>query len=153
MMTDWNLAQLNTSTARYSFDDPRMAPFANGLAAMFDLADQADGFVWRPNAGSNSDQEVRTYGGDQVVINFSVWRDLQSLSVFVYRAQHAAAMKDMGGLFETATEPNQVLWWVAAGHQPTAAEGLARLKLLRRKGPGANAFTFQQPFVSPSEAA
>eukprot|EP01035_Chromulina_nebulosa_P038890 gene38890-52530_t len=42
------------------------------------------------------------------------------------------------------------LWWVAAGHRPTPAEALARLDLLARMGPTADAFTFRQPFPAPA---
>ena len=152
-MTTWHIAQLNTSMARFPFDDPRMKPFTDSLAQMYALADQAPGFVWRPNTGSPSDSAVRSYGHDRAVINYSVWADMDALKTFVYRKGHGAAVKNMASLFEDADEANQVLWWVPIGHRPGPAEGLARLKLLRRKGPGANAFTFQAPFDCPADAA
>jgi hypothetical protein len=39
-----------------------------------------------------------------------------------------------------------VLWWVPAGHIPTADEALDRLDRLRREGPTPAAFTFRTPF-------
>jgi hypothetical protein len=45
----------------------------------------------------------------------------------------------------------QVLWWVPKGHRPDVEEALARLDLLRGKGPGAEAFTFRDPHPAPDD--
>jgi hypothetical protein len=41
------------------------------------------------------------------------------------------------------------LWWVPVGHEPTVAEGVARLALLKRHGPTPDAFTFRAPHPGP----
>jgi hypothetical protein len=41
------------------------------------------------------------------------------------------------------------LWWVPAGHRPTVAEAIAKLELLRAKGPTVDAFTFRKAFPPP----
>ena len=48
--------------------------------------------------------------------------------------------------FEKPTQAHLVLWWVPAGHRPTLPEAEARLELLRRDGPSAQAFSFKQRF-------
>jgi len=45
-------------------------------------------------------------------------------------------------------DAHMVLWWVPAGHQPTVAEAVARLKLLRERGPTAEAFTFGEAYAA-----
>ena len=42
-----------------------------------------------------------------------------------------------------------VLWWVRKGHRPTVDEAIAKLGLLRSKGPTPEAFTFRQAFAPP----
>jgi hypothetical protein len=41
------------------------------------------------------------------------------------------------------------LWWIPAGHRPTIAEAIAKLEMLRSKGPTAEAFTFRKAFPPP----
>jgi hypothetical protein len=43
------------------------------------------------------------------------------------------------------------MWWVPAGHVPTPAEGLERLRMLGEKGPHPQAFTFKQMFSPQGE--
>jgi len=45
-----------------------------------------------------------------------------------------------------------VMWWVKAGHQPTAAEAVAKLEYLRQHGPSPEAFTFGDAFAAPDAA-
>jgi hypothetical protein len=42
-----------------------------------------------------------------------------------------------------------VLWWVPRGHRPSVEEAVARLELLRRKGPNPAAFTFREIYAPP----
>lgn len=44
-----------------------------------------------------------------------------------------------------------VLWWVPRGHRPTPQEGVARLEILRSRGPGPEAFTFGRLFSAPDQ--
>ncbi|HET7773225.1 MAG TPA: DUF3291 domain-containing protein, partial [Burkholderiaceae bacterium] len=47
--------------------------------------------------------------------------------------------------------PPVALWWVMAGTQPTAAEGIERLRWLGERGPGPQAFSFKRPFSPHGE--
>ena len=53
--------------------------------------------------------------------------------------------------FERMAQAYFVLWWVPAGHRPTIPEAIARLELLRARGPTPDAFTFRDPFPAPDE--
>ena len=45
------------------------------------------------------------------------------------------------------------LWWIPADSLPTIEDAKARLELLERLGPTAEAFTFKQPFPPPCGTA
>ena len=51
-MSHYHLAQLNIANAVASMDSPTMAGFIARLDEIHDLADNADGFVWRWESGS-----------------------------------------------------------------------------------------------------
>jgi hypothetical protein len=54
--------------------------------------------------------------------------------------------------FERMREAYVVLWWVPRGHRPNVSEAIARLQLLRAKGPTQDAFTFRRAFLPPDAA-
>jgi hypothetical protein len=45
-----------------------------------------------------------------------------------------------------------VMWWIPEGPEPTLAEAMERLELLRAEGPTPRAFTFKE-FYDSNEAA
>jgi hypothetical protein len=71
----------------------------------------------------------------------------------VYGSAHVDLMRRRREWFERMPEAFLVLWWVPKGHRPSIAEAIARLELLRAKGPTAEAFTFRQAFPPPDAAA
>jgi Domain of unknown function (DUF3291) len=81
----------------------------------------------------------------------SVWESLEALADFVYRSDHLAVMRRRREFFERMAEAFIVLWWVPAGHRPSAAEAKDRLARLRRDGPSQEAFTFRSPFPAPDD--
>jgi len=91
--------------------------------------------------------------GEDVIVNMSVWRDVEALQDYVYRSGHVEIMRRRREWFTRMAQAYMVLWWVPAGHEPTMAEAAARLELLRQKGPTAEAFTFAQAFPAPDADA
>ena len=67
----------------------------------------------------------------------SVWRDVAALRDYVYRSGHVEIMRRRREWFTRMAETYMVLWWVPAGHEPTMAEAVERLTLLRQHGPTA----------------
>lgn len=53
-------------------------------------------------------------------------------------------MKRRARWFVPSEVPTFAIWWIAAGTVPTLAEGVARLEKLRRDGPTADAFGWDQ---------
>lgn len=105
-------------------------------------AEAADGFLWRlPAAAPHRLPDGR------VVVNLSLWRDLESLRTWAYGdAAHVAAMRRRREWF-TGTETALALWWVPGEERPTIADARARLAHLDRHGPTPFAFTFRRPFA------
>jgi hypothetical protein len=84
-----------------------------------------------------------------LLINFSVWEDIESLFRYAYYSDHAAMYRRRGEFFEHIKEAYLVLWWVPAGHTPSVEEAEERLDYLRVNGPSQRAFGFKSRFPPP----
>ena len=142
-MSRYELAQLNVGVIKGPMDSPVMADFAASLDRINALADRSSGFVWRLQTGDGDATTIRPFGNANMLVNMSVWKDLESLSRYVYNSEHVQIMRRRREWFERMDEAYLVLWWVPAGHRPSVEEALVRLETLRRNGPGAGAFTFR----------
>ena len=147
----YELAQLNIATLREPLDSPKMADFVANLERINALAEAAPGFVWRLQTEQGDATGLRPMGED-ILVNLSVWTDVESLSAFVYRSAHGEIMRRRKEWFERTADAYVVLWWVPAGQRPTPREAEARLAHLRRHGASAEAFTFRQAFAPPGDA-
>ena len=146
---NWHLAQLNVGIARGPIDGPEMAPFVARLDEVNAIADAAPGFVWRLQDDSGNATAIR--GSDEnILVNLSVWEDLESLREFVYKSAHVGVLARRAEWFEPMDRPHMVLWWVPAGHIPSLAEAEERLADLTDNGSTERAFTFQQPYPAPT---
>lgn len=150
--TVWHIAQMNVGRTVAPLDAPALADFMNNLDRINALAEASPGFVWRLQSDSGNATDIKTTDDPLFIVNMSVWLSVETLFDFVYRSAHTGFMGRRREWFEKPVEAYQVLWWVAAGHRPTAEEGLARLDHLRRQGPTAHAFTFKQRFPAPGMA-
>ena len=82
-----------------------------------------------------------------MLVNMSVWSDVDALREFVYRSPHAAVMRRRRDWFNRVADAYLVLWWVPCGHEPTISEAIERPSELRRVGPTRRAFTFTEPYT------
>lgn len=145
-MADWHLAQINVGRTIDDLDSPALADFMARLDAVNVLADAAPGFVWRLQSDSGNATDIRPTDDPRFIVNMSVWESVEALFGFVYRSAHRDVMVRRREWFERPEAAYQVLWWVPAGHRPTVAQGLARLRLLDAEGPTPAAFTFKSVF-------
>lgn len=76
----------------------------------------------------------------------SLWESLDSLFDFTYRGVHQEAFARGKKWMVRGDWPPYVLWWVAEGHRPPWAEGVARFEHLHDHGSTAQAFNFKQAF-------
>ena len=148
-MPAYELAQLNIGIIKGPMDSPVMADFAANLDRINALAERTPGFVWRLQTEEGNATAIRPFENENLLVNMSVWRDVESLNKYVYSSAHVEIMRRRREWFERMEEAFLVLWWVPKGHRPSIAEAIAKLEVLRAKGPSAEAFTFRQAFPMP----
>ncbi|MEM7500316.1 MAG: DUF3291 domain-containing protein [Pseudomonadota bacterium] len=147
-MTQMHLAELNIGRLRAPVGDPLVAPFVDAIDRINGLGKRMPGFVWmmegsgEPGTGpGNTDHAI---GGDpRFISNLTVWEDAASLEAFVWKTVHKQFYERRDEWFEMLEAMHFVMWWVPAGHRPSLDEGLARLDMLKRDGPSADAFGWE----------
>jgi hypothetical protein len=153
MSDEWHLAQVNNGRARGEITDPIMLGFVARLEEINALAERSPGFVWRLQTEDGDATAVRPYPDDnRIMINMSVWADLDSLREYVFRTMHAEVMRQRREWFERFEGVYVTLWWVPAGHKPTVDEAVERLEHLESHGATPFAFSFAQPFDPDGQA-
>jgi hypothetical protein len=149
---NWHIAQLNVGRIVAPTDSPQVAEFMAALDRVNALADAAPGFVWRLKSDTGNATDILVSADPQFLVNMSVWETVEALFEYVYRTVHTKFMVRRREWFEPPSQPFLVLWWVPAGHIPTAVEALARLDYLRANGPTPHAFTFRAKYPAPDVA-
>jgi hypothetical protein len=149
-MSRYHLAQINVAELKAPLDSPQLKDFVDNLDRINALAEGAPGFVWRLKGEGNDATELRPMG-DRIIVNYSIWRDVETLKQFVYKSAHVEILKRKREWFERMAMP-YVLWWVPAGHIPTVAEAVAKLEHLRAHGPSPEAFHFGEAYSAPDAA-
>lgn len=149
-MSAYQLAQLNIATMKEPLEAPGMADFVANLDRINALAEASPGYVWRLQDEAGDVTAIRPFGAE-VLVNLSVWRDVQSLSDYVYKSAHTEMLKRRREWFDKVGEAHMVLWWVPVGHLPGVEEAAERLALLREQGASEQAFSFRQPFAAPDQ--
>lgn len=148
-MPGYQLAQLNVGIIKGPMDSPLMADFAANLARINALAEQSPGFVWRLQTEDGDATAIRPFEDKNLLVNMSVWSDLDSLSRYVYHSAHVQLMRRRREWFERMHQAFLVLWWVPMGHRPSLTEAVEKLEALRAHGPTPAAFTFRDAFAPP----
>ena len=151
-MSIYELAQLNIATLKAPLDSPLLADFVANLERINALAEGNPGFRWRLESDAGDATAFRPMGED-VIVNLTVWRDLDALRAFVFRSDHVEIMRRRGEWFERMADAYLVMWWVPRGHRPSVEEAVARLLHLRAHGASAYVFGFRTPHAAPDAAA
>lgn len=144
----WHIAQINIASFREARASPVNADFEAALDEVNALAEAAPGFVWRMiGEGENADGSL--FGDPRLTINMTVWESIDHLAGFAYRnLTHRAVMRRRKDWF-VELPAYLALWWIPAGRTPALAEGKAKLDLIARLGPTAEAFDFRTAFPPP----
>lgn len=146
-MSTYHLAQLNIAWMKAPLASPQMADFVANLERINALAEGSPGYIWRLQDEAGDATAIRPFG-DEVLVNMSLWRDVQSLSDYVYKSAHTEMLKRRREWFERVEQAHQVLWWVPTGHRPSVDEAAERLAHLREHGATEHAFTFRHAFAT-----
>ena len=149
-MPTHHLAQINIARLLAPIDDPLLAEFVAQLLPINALADQSPGFVWRLQSESGDATSIKVYDDDMIIVNLTVWENVEALREYAYKSAHAGVMRDRKKWFEKFDGPYMALWWIPAGHIPTPQEGQERLEHLRSHGETEYAFSFRHIFPQPS---
>lgn len=149
-MAHYQLAHINIARMLAPKTDPIMQDFINNLGRINRLAELTPGFVWRLRDEAIPAADEHVFEDDMIIVNLSVWEDIDSLHQYTYYSAHAEIYRRRSEWFEKLSKPAMVLWWVPAGHQPDLREARQRLLLLE-EGPSPQAFNFKNRF--PAEAA
>ena len=141
-----HLAQCNIAKPKYPVDHPGMKEFMDNLENINSLAESSPGFIWRLQDDSGDATSIRAFDDLTIMINMSVWTDVDSLKHFVYKTNHVEFFKKRHLWFENPTDAYTVLWWIEEGHLPDAEESKERLQSLQAHGETEFAFTFKKTF-------
>lgn len=149
----YELAQVNIARLKAPLDSPQLSDFVAALDPVNAVADAADGFMWRLQGGNGNATDVPVLGDSWLIVNMSVWRDIDALTAFIYDATHREVLRRRREWFEHLEEAVTALWWVPAGHRPTVDEAERRLLHLRRHGPTPEAFSLRETYPPKSVPA
>lgn len=149
---DFHLAQINIAKMKAPLDSPVMAEFVENLDPINLLAEKSHGFIWRLKEENNNASSIRVYDDDFIIVNLSVWENLESLFRFVYNSNHAEIFKKRRDWFEKMKEMHMALWYTPSDQIPTVAEAVQRLDFLQRNGETPYSFSFRNKFT-PEDAA
>ncbi len=138
-----HLAEINIGRLIAPPDDPRVAKFMEALARVNGLGKRMPGFVWmmEDSEGAGTGNTGTKIGGDPCFVsNMTVWTDLASLEVFVWKTVHRQFYDRRAEWFSVLGDQHFAMWWVEEGHRPTLGEGLDRIAQRKAEGDSAGAF-------------
>lgn len=141
-MQNYHLAQINIANAIAPMDSDTMRGFVDRLEEINSLADNSPGFVWRLQTEDGDATGIQAFDDPNMLVNMSVWENIESLKNFVYKSMHVELIQDRDAWFTKSAKAHQALWWIPAGQTPTVEEAKAKLEQLQSNGPGPEAFTF-----------
>ena len=143
------LAQLNLARLKAPKGDPLTDEFFKSIAPINALAEASPGFVWRLIGDVKDHTDIEYFLDPLMVVNISVWADLESFRHFVYKSGHVQYIKRKKEWMGKIEGAYAVMWWVPDGHEPTLTEAKEKIDLLRRDGPTPLAFDHHNVFPPP----
>lgn len=153
MMGDmaFHLAQVNIARLLAPLESEQLAGFVAALRPVNAAAEAAPGFVWRlmDEVGDATNIEAFAWDtGDSlgVIVNMSVWTDIERLTEYVYSPLHRDALRQRRKWFAAVDVPTTACWWIPAGHIPTTDEAEDRVRHLREHGPTPYVFNLRTHF-------
>lgn len=142
-----HLAHLNIARAQYALDAPEMKTFVDQLASISTIAQKSDGFIWQLVGTANNVMKYQSRGGDNIIVNLSVWSSLERLINFMSNTQYSEFIRRKSEWFESSPGASYVLWWQEEEVIPTVDEAMIRLEHLRSYSDSPYAFSLKVPFA------
>jgi hypothetical protein len=141
-----HIAQINIARMLAPMDSSVMADFVNNLDRINALAESSPGFVWRLKDENNNATSIKVFDDDFLIVNMSVWENIDALFDFVYRSGHMEIFKRRKEWFEKMKDMHMAIWYVEKGVFPTEEEAKERMEYLRENGESPYAFSFRKRF-------
>ncbi len=138
------IAQVNIAKMKGPIDSPIMADFVANLEIINALAEIHEGFVWRLKGEGDNATAIKVFDDGFLIINMSVWKNMKSLSDYVYKSMHLEILKRKGEWFEKMDKMHFALWQIEECHIPTPEEAKERLEFLQLNGESDFAFGFKR---------
>jgi hypothetical protein len=148
-LNKYHLAQINIAYSRGARDEEIMQGFIDRLDEINAIADSSPGFVWRLQTEEGDATAIQAFDDPMMLVNVSVWEDIDSLKNFVYKSAHVELIQDREAWFRKIQESHQALWWIPEGHVPSVEEAREKLEYLQANGASEVAFTFSKSFAPP----
>jgi hypothetical protein len=146
-----HLAELNIARLHQPLDHADNTEFVASLDAINLLAESSTGFVWRlKDDAGNSSSYVVVYDDPLLIVNLSVWTDVESFRHFVYRSGHSAYLRRRKEWFSGSDLDQLVCWWIPEGTTPDPHDAARRLEHLRVHGPSQEGFRLTEPLDPPA---
>ncbi len=148
---DHHLAEINIARLRRPLDDAETAEFVAALEPINLIAERSPGFVWRltdDTGQSSTFVRLPEVEDPLMIINFSIWSDLESFKHYVYKSGHASYLRRRNDWFEPLDQPSVACWWTPSDSEPDVHDALRRLGHLRSHGPTDQAWPPNKPFVA-----
>ncbi len=130
-----HLAQVNIGRLLHEQNDPRVAEFMENLDRVNAMAERMPGYVWRVKDDSGNATALPFDNDPTLIANVTVWENVESLQMFVFRTVHARFYGKRQSWFEKLERPHFAMWWIQEGHRPTYEEAAAKLRQLESEGP------------------
>jgi hypothetical protein len=141
------IAQINIAKMKAPLESPIMADFVANLDRINGIAESSNGFVWRLKDENNNATSIKVFDDDYILVNMSVWENIDALFNFAYKSQHAEIFKRREEWFDKMSEMHMAIWYIANDQYPPAAEGAKRLEHIREHGDTPYSFSFKKKFT------
>lgn len=150
-MKKYYIAEINIAKMKgVNINDPLMKEFVDNLDIINQIAENSHGFVWRLKDENNNATSLNPYEDEQIIINVSVWKSIETLEVFMYKSLHSEFLKRRKEWFMKYGSAHTAMWWIPEGHIPTLEEAVEKLDYLQKNGASADSFDFRNKFPAPS---
>ncbi len=146
-MEAFHLAQINIAKRLAPLDDPIMQDFVNNLDRINALADESEDFIWRLK-DEDKDLGAQVFQDDTLLINMSVWKNLEALFNYTYKSGHIEVFKRKKEWFSKIKMMHMAFWYVPKGYEPNFLDAKNRLDYLNKHGETPYAFSFKSKFTA-----
>jgi hypothetical protein len=152
-MNHYKIAEINVARMKWvNINDPMMKEFVENLDKVNSIAEMSEGFIWRLKDDNNNATSLNPFDDEQIIINVSVWENLEKLENFMYKTFHSEFLKRRKEWFQQYGKAHTALWWVQHGHFPTLQEAIANLDYLQKNGPTQKVFDLKNKFPPPGNS-